>query len=118
MNISTNHTRQILPLLKSYTGDYKNDAQQLQQSIQMLLDDPSKFIDAEKIQLENDLLDSKIRINIRRIEDKLRESSKSVELDSLKYTLGAVRKPIDAAISEIENHNAMVSNLASQRELN
>ncbi len=93
--------------LEKLCGEYKNDAQQLQQSIQILLDDPSNFIDAEKIQLESDLLDSKIRINIRRIEDKLRESSKSVELDSLKFTLCAVRKPIDAAISEIENHNAI-----------
>ena len=101
-------------LVKLY-GEYKNDAQQLQQSIQILLDDPSNFIDAEKIQLESDLLDSKIRINIRRIEDKIREPSKSVELDSLKCILGAVRKPIDEAISEIQKHNAMVSNLASER---
>ena len=101
--------------LEKLCGEYKNDAQQLQQSIQILLDDPSNFIDAEKIQLESDLLDSKIRINIRRIEDKLREPSKSVELDSLKCILGAVRKPIDEAISEIQKHNAMVSNLASER---
>ena len=101
-------------LVKLY-GEYKNDAQQLQQSIQILLDDPSNFIDVEKIQLESDLLDSKIRINIRRIEDKLREPSKSIDLDSLKCILGAVRKPIDEAISEIQKHNAMVSNLASER---
>lgn len=66
---------------KLYT-DYKTDpdSERIQQSVQILLDIPSRFIDAGKLQAESDLLESKVRINIQRIEEKRRESSRSIEL--------------------------------------
>ena len=99
---------------KLYT-DYKTDAERIQMSVQTLLDDPSKFLDAEKLQSESDLLVSKIRINIQRIEEKRRESSKSIKLDSLKNVLDAVKTLIEQANSAIQEHNTMVSNLESER---
>ncbi|MFP5459817.1 MAG: AAA family ATPase, partial [Bacteriovoracia bacterium] len=99
---------------KLYT-DYKTDSERIQRSAQALLDDPPKFLDAEKLQSESELLASKIRINIQRIEEKRRESSKSVELDSLKNVLDAVKKLVEDANAAIQKHNTMVSNLEAER---
>jgi wobble nucleotide-excising tRNase len=95
--------------------DYKTNSERLQQSIQTLLDDPSKFLDSEKLQLEIDLLESKIRINIQRIKDKKRESSKSIELESLSNVLDEVSKLVTSANNSISKHNAMVYNIESER---
>jgi wobble nucleotide-excising tRNase len=99
---------------KLYT-DYKSDSERIQRSVQKILDDPSKFLDAEKLQSESELLASKIRINIQRIEDKRRESSKSVELDSLTNILDAVKKLVEDANAAIQKHNTVVLNLEAER---
>ena len=99
---------------KLYT-DYKTDAERLQQGIQTLLDEPPKFLNAEKLQTESYLLDSKIRLNIQRIEEKRRESSKSIELDSLKNVCDVVKVLAETANTAILEHNTMVSNLETER---
>ena len=99
---------------KLYT-DYKTDAERLQQGIQTLLDEPPKFLNAEKLQTESDLLDSKIRLNIQRIEEKRRESSKSIDLNSLKNVCHVVKVLAETANTAILEHNTMVSNLETER---
>ncbi|WPL18374.1 putative ATP-binding protein involved in virulence [Thiorhodovibrio winogradskyi] len=101
---------------KLYT-DYKTDSGRLQQNVQTLLDDPSEFLDTEKLQSESELLASKVRINIQRIEEKRRESGKSIELDSLQDVLSAVTKLVEEANTAIQKHNTMVANLAAERTL-
>lgn len=95
--------------------DYKTNSERLKQSVQPLLDDPSKFLDSERLQAESDLLESKIRINIQRIEDKKRESSKSIELESLSNVVDEVSKLVTSANNAISKHNTMVSNIESER---
>jgi wobble nucleotide-excising tRNase len=95
--------------------DYKTDSERLQQSIQTLLNNPSKFLDSDKLQAERALLDSKIRINIQRLEEKRRESSKSIDLDSIKNVLDTVKLLVDGANSSIQKHNTTVSNLELER---
>ena len=95
--------------------DYKTDAERLQQTIRTLLDDPPKFLDKEKLQTESDLLDSRIRINIQLIEEKRRESSKSIELDSLKNVCDALKVLVKTANAAIVEHNTMVSDLEIER---
>ena len=99
---------------KLYT-DYKSDSELLQQSLQKLLYSPSKRLDLEKFQAESDLIDSKIRINIQRIEEKRRESSKSIELDSLKNILMAITTLLEEANTAIQEHNKMVANLETEQ---
>jgi wobble nucleotide-excising tRNase len=101
--------------IESLYTDYKTDSERIKQSVQTLLDNPSKFLDAEKLQTEIELLSAKVRINIQRIEDKRRESSKSVELDSLKNILDAIKKLVEDANVAIQTHNTMVSNLEAER---
>lgn len=95
--------------------DYKTDSERIQQNVQALLDNPSRFLDAEKLQAERDLLASKIQLNIQRIEEKRRESSKSIELDSLGNVLNAITKLVEDANTAIQKHNTMVANLAAER---
>ena len=95
--------------------DYKTDSERVKQSVQTLLDKPSKFLNMVKLQADSDLLESKIQINIQRIEEKRRESSKSVELDSLENVLNAVKKLVEDANEAIKEYNTMVSNLEVER---
>ena len=94
---------------------YQTDSESLQQSVLKLLNDPSPFLNTEKLQSESDLLDSKIRINIQRLEDKRRELSKSIELDSLRNVLDEVKALVEAANSAIRQHNTMTSNLEFEK---
>lgn len=96
--------------------DYKTESQRLQQSIQVMLVAPPKFLDAEKLKSEKDLLDSKVRLNIQQIEKKQRESSQSIDLDSLANVLDAAKNLIATANAAILKHNSMVSNLAQERQ--
>jgi wobble nucleotide-excising tRNase len=95
--------------------DYKTGSELIQRNVQALLDGPSKFLEVEKLQSESELLASKIRINIQRIEEKRRESSKSIDLDSLKNVLSAVARLVEDANTAIQKHNTMVANLATER---
>ena len=95
--------------------DYETDAERVQQSVQMLLDDSSNFLNVEKLQAESNLFDSIIRVNTQRLEDKRRESSRVIELDSLKNVLATVTSLVHEANAAIERHNRMVSNLTYER---
>ncbi len=95
--------------------DYKTESQRLKQSIQFILDEPSKFIDVIKLKSEKELLDSKIRMNIQLIEKKQREASLSIELESLYTVLEAAKISVTTANEAINKHNIMVSNLARER---
>lgn len=96
-------------------SDYKTDSVRIQQNIQSLLDNPSEFLDVERLQTESSLLSSKIRINIQRIEEKLRETSKTIVLDSVENALNGVTRVVEEANTAIQKHNTMVSNLAAER---
>lgn len=95
--------------------DYKTESERLQQSIQFILNAPPKFLDADKLKAEKDLLDSKVRINIQQIEKKQRESSQSIELESLSNVLDVAKSLIITANEAIKKHNIMVSNLFQER---
>ena len=101
--------------INTLVADYKSNSERLQQSLRALLDNPSEDTDTEKLQAGVELLASKIGINIKNIEEKRREPSKSVELDSLKNVLDTIKTLIDAANTKIHNHNTMVSNLAHEK---
>ena len=77
--------------------EYKTDSERLQRALQELLDKPPKRLDAESLQNQKTLLDSKVSLNIERIKEKRRESSKLVELDSLRGVLDAIRTLLKTA---------------------
>lgn len=101
--------------INTLVADYKSSSECLKKSLRVLVDNPSEHIDSEKLKYEVELLDSKIGINTRNIEEKRREPSLSVELESLKHVLDNIRNLINSANIEIRNHNRMVSNLANEK---
>ena len=94
--------------------EYKSDSEHLQHGLETLLDNPSERLDTEKLQSQKALLDSKVSLNIQRIEEKRRESSKSVELDSLCDILDTIETLLDEANTEIQKHNTMVANIQTE----
>jgi wobble nucleotide-excising tRNase len=102
-------------VIKKLYTDYKSESERLQQSLQTFIDNPSKFLDVDKLKAEIDLLNSTIRINLQRIEEKLRESSKSIELDSLKNILEAIKILLETSNTAIQKHNTMVLNLENEQ---
>lgn len=95
--------------------DYKSESERLQQNLQVILTTPSKFLDVEKLKAENELLNSKVRLNLQRIEKKRKESSQSVALESLTNVLDTVNSLLKTANKAIDTHNNMVSNLAREK---
>ena len=97
-----------------YTN-YKTESERLQHNLQNHLENPSKFLDVDKLKSEKELLDSKIRLNIQHIESKRKEVSRAIELDSIKNILDSIKAIIDSVNDEIRKHNLMVENLEKER---
>ena len=95
--------------------EYEADSKRLQLALQELLDNPSKRLDVGRLQNQKVLLDSRISLNVQRIEEKRRESSNSVELDSVRENLDEIDNLLNAANIEIQMHNTMVANLQTER---
>jgi len=101
--------------LKTLLTDYKVNSEQLQQSLQSILDAPPKFLDVDKLKSKKELLDFKINNNIQRIEKKQIESSQSIGLDSIKNVLEAIKTLIDSTNILVGKHNKMALNLDQEK---
>lgn len=96
--------------------NYKTDATRLQQEVATIIVTPSRFLDAEKLKLEKQLLDSIIAGNLQKLVRKKKEPSQIVELDSIANTIGAMKTLIDEANACITEHNATVDNITQERQ--
>ena len=103
--------------IKTLLTNYKTNSEGLQQSLQSIVENPSKSLDTEKLKVEKELLDSKIRHNLQQIEKKQASSSQIIELDSLKDILAEIKNLIDSANNSIKEHNKTVSNLAQEKTI-
>ena len=101
--------------IDSLQSDYRTSSERLQASLQVLLVDPPKFLDVEKLKVEKEILDSRITVNLQIIEKKRKELSQSVDLESLENVVAEVRNLIDSANKAIRDHNKMVSNLTQEK---
>ena len=72
-------------------------------------------MDTDRLQNQIDVCDSKIRLNLKRIEEKSREPSKSVELDSLCNVSAEIGRLLEAINAKIREHNNLVKNAQSER---
>ena len=115
MSTSTILFKLILMQLKKIYENYKSDSERLQQDLQTFLTNPRRHLDNEKLQAASDLLDPRINLNIQRIEEKKREPSKEVEFESLNENFNAIMRLLDAANTNISNHNKVVENLTTEK---
>lgn len=96
--------------------DYRTDAERVVQQLESIMVTPSKFLDVERLKEEKELLSSKLTINNQRISVKKKESSQSVELESVANVVSAITALISAANKAVSEHNEMVRNLASEKQ--
>ncbi|WP_257309755.1 ATP-binding protein [Geothrix fuzhouensis] len=95
--------------------NYKTDSARLQQQVASILAAPSRFLDAEKLKTEKELLDSIFTINYQRISQKKKEPSQVIELESISNVVAALKTIIDSTNALIGEHNRMVANLSQER---
>lgn len=95
--------------------NYKTDAARVQQQIASIIEEPSRFLDVEKLKSEKELLDSKITINSQRLASKKKEASRVIELESVSNVVEAISSLIEAANKLINEHNQMVANITTER---
>jgi wobble nucleotide-excising tRNase len=95
--------------------NYASDAARFQQQVAAIIALPSKFVDIEKLKLEQELLGTKITLNNQRLAGKKRESSQLVELESLNNVLKEINGLVNAANIQVAAHNEVVKNLSVER---
>ena len=96
--------------------DYATDAVRLQQEIAAIIAAPSNFLEVEKLKTEQELLGTKITINIQRLAGKRKEASQVVELESVGDVAAAIKGLIDTANTQITAHNKMSQTLRLSAE--
>lgn len=96
--------------------NYTTDVELIRQQIVSIITSPSRFLDAETLRSEKELLDAKLNLNIQKIGEKKKESSQVVELESIVNVVNAIRSLVDEANQKITKHNNMVANLDAERK--
>lgn len=94
---------------------YKDDVDHVRGCLIALSNQSSERHVAEGIQAKLDLFESKSQANIRKIQEKLLEPSKPVQLDTLRGVFDGAKQIIDAENSEIQQHNEVVANFAAEK---
>ena len=105
--------------IKTFYEDYKNTSKTVQNFLLSTLDleNLSEFLDLEKIKSLKSLFDSNIQINIQKIEDKQKEPSRTIELESLNKILTEVKEIIQLANKKIKSHNDKVENIKNEKKI-
>lgn len=97
-------------------AQYAKDAGAIQSAVDGIIAAPGKFMDVEKLKTEKAALDQTIATNTLRLENKKKEPSQTVTLDSLTTVLADIGAMITEANAEVVKHNKMVDNLAAERQ--
>ena len=101
--------------INDLSNNYKTNSSRLQQQLASIISSPSKFLNIEKLTAESSLLDSRLAINIQRLEGKKKEPSQIVELESIVNIMNAITELISTTNTLIEEHNKTVANLSKER---
>jgi wobble nucleotide-excising tRNase len=95
---------------------YAKDAGAMQSAVVGIIAAPGMFIDVDKLKAEKAALDQTIAANKLRLENKKKEPSQIVTLDSITTVLTDINAMIREANAEVVKHNEMVDNLAAERQ--
>lgn len=102
--------------IASLSNSYKLTGERLQQNLQAILNSGSRFLEAEKLKAEKEILESRYRLNLQRIESKSKEPSQLIVLEPLAEVLKRAKELIADANQKIGANNAMVANLFQERQ--
>ena len=101
--------------ISALEAGYKLEGNRLQQLMQDAIDTTSPFLDTDKLKTEKALFDSRLQLNIQRIESKRKEPSQIVDLEPIDAMLANAKQVIAIANQKIQTHNLMVQNLATEK---
>jgi wobble nucleotide-excising tRNase len=102
--------------INSLVTSYSIESNRIQNEIQAIIDQHSEFIDNEKLESQKKLLDSIIITNVQRLDQKKREPSQIIELESLHDITSNLVALISSANEKINTHNAVIRNLESEKK--
>lgn len=95
--------------------DYKSNSERIVENLKRLLDNHPKHLDEGKLKDLISILDSKTVLNASKIEEKLNESTRLIELDSIRSVDDSIKKLVEEANTQIRAHNEMVANIQSEQ---
>lgn len=101
--------------ITQFRNTYRRRADRLISSLEAILAAPPEHLEAEKLSSEVELLRSRIKLNLRKIDEKLEEPSQRVELESLAEISGKVTSILEEANAAIKQHNELVANIERER---
>lgn len=99
----------------SLITEYKEDTENLLGKVNSIIDSTSKFLDLEQLKVQKEVLDSKVEVNLRILEEKKKEPSRAVALEPIGTIVEAIQNIIDSANKQIAEHNEIVNSLARKR---
>jgi len=94
---------------------YAEDSENLHEAIAAIVTASSRFLDIEKLKAQRELLDARVAANVQRLQEKAKEPSKVVELESVEDIVKTISDLIATANESITEHNRIVSNRASEK---
>lgn len=102
--------------INNLISEYANDTAAIQSTLNGIIAAPGKFIDVERLKTEKAALEKIFEANKLLLENKKKEPSKVIALDSVEAALGAIKKTIDAGNAEVVKHNVIVDNLSAEKQ--
>jgi wobble nucleotide-excising tRNase len=96
--------------------NYESEAEKLNKEISDIILKPSRFLDLEEFKNEKQRLDSTISGNLQKLENKKKEPSQLVGLDSIANMINEIKTLINKANTKITQHNTTVDNITQERE--
>lgn len=94
---------------------YSQDAERLWKSLDALLATDCAFLDKGALKLLRDTLAAQLGANVQRLEAKQKEPSQIVEFESVAAPLASAVSFVEAANTQIAEHNAAVANITQER---
>ena len=111
-----NDTEAIKKLRISYGAEAGRVQRQIAEIFES--DPPYRFLNTEQLKTKQQQLDSKIKVNQQLLEIKEKETSRSIELESLSDIADEIKTLIDEANKSANDYNAKINNLINvQRTL-
>lgn len=105
-------TQEISLLLVNFIAE----SNKIQQAVKSVIDLQSEFIDTDKLVSAKQTLDLTISLNIQKLEEKKKEPSQIVELNTLQDTLITIKNLISEANFKIAERNKLFNNIENEKK--
>lgn len=102
--------------LESLYTAYSTAASDISKKLAKLSREPHQFLDLETFDTRADSLKSKMGLNIKRLEEKRKAPSTSIQLDPLGALVAEINKQLEAASQAAAAHNKKIANLKQERK--